>query len=116
MKKVLWNRSALVVTPKQPFLDWLHTADPTSHELTLLDLRDEPSIYLIPECETPEDVAKALHEVCEEIFTEQLGGWYTDTASWPEDCSYDVFCEWFDYQHHSMLIDLCQERLKGRAY
>ena len=27
------NRSAIVVKPKQPFLDWLHAADPTSQEL-----------------------------------------------------------------------------------
>ena len=33
------NRSAIVVTPKQPFLDWLHAADPTSLGLTLLTLR-----------------------------------------------------------------------------
>jgi len=31
------NRSAIVVKPKQPFLDWLHAADPTSHGITLLD-------------------------------------------------------------------------------
>ena len=31
------NRSAIVVKPRQPFLDWLHTADPTSHTLTLVN-------------------------------------------------------------------------------
>jgi hypothetical protein len=25
------NRSAIVVRPKQPFLDWLHAVDPSSH-------------------------------------------------------------------------------------
>jgi hypothetical protein len=29
------NRSAVIVTPAQPFLDWLHRADPTSAELSL---------------------------------------------------------------------------------
>ena len=42
------NRSAIVVKPRQPFLDWLHTADPTSHRLTLGELALEPTIYLIP--------------------------------------------------------------------
>lgn len=82
--KVLCNRPALIVIPRQPFLDWLHMADPTSHQLTLLDLAREPNIYLIPECQTPEDVAEVSHDVCEEIFAEQLDGWYRDTASWPE--------------------------------
>jgi hypothetical protein len=43
------NRSALVVRPGQPFLDWLHRVDRTSVELTLEDLRREPTIYLF-EC------------------------------------------------------------------
>ena len=35
------NRSAVVVKPKQHFLDWLRAADPTSLDLTLLDLVQE---------------------------------------------------------------------------
>ena len=108
---VTLNRSALVVKPRQLFLEWLHAADPTSRSLTLPDLAREPIIYLIPECETPEHVADALRELCDEIFTEQLAGWYTDTEAWPEDRRFDVFCHWFDFQHHSMLIDLCDEPL-----
>jgi hypothetical protein len=32
------NRSAVVVKPKQPFLEWLHRADPTSSSITLNEL------------------------------------------------------------------------------
>ena len=67
------NRSAIVVKPKEPFLDWLHAADPSSRDLTLLDLVREPTIYLIPECDTDDDVADVLHELCEEIFEERGG-------------------------------------------
>lgn len=105
------NRSAIVLKPKQPFLDWLRAADPTSREVTMLDLVREPTIYLIPECDTEKEVAEVLRELCEDIFEEQLAGWYTDTATWPRDRSYEVFCSWFDYQHHSMLVDLCDEPL-----
>ena len=70
------NRSAIVVKPKQPFLDWLHWADATGSDLTLRELVLEPTIYLIPECDTPEEVAEVLHELCEEIFVEQLAGWF----------------------------------------
>src|SRR5438132_254234 len=45
------NRSAVVVIPKQPFLDWLRRVDPTGGKLTLADLRRDPSIYLLPECD-----------------------------------------------------------------
>src|SRR5262249_27510323 len=44
------NRSAIVVRPKPPFLDWLHAADLTSVTLTLADLGREPTIYVVPEC------------------------------------------------------------------
>jgi hypothetical protein len=107
----LLNRSALVVKPRQPFLEWLHAADPTSRRLTLSDLAREPIIYLIPECETPADVEDVLYELCEKIFTEQLAGWYTDTETWPQDRSFDVFCRWFDYREYSMVMDLCDEPL-----
>lgn len=40
----------------------------------------EPSFYLIPECDTEEEVAEVLHELCEEILAEQLDDWYRDTT------------------------------------
>jgi hypothetical protein len=41
------KRSALVVKPAQPFLDWLHLVHPTSAHLTLKDLRVERTIYSV---------------------------------------------------------------------
>ena len=38
------NRSAIVLKPAQPFLDWLHRVDPTSAQLALDDLSLEPTI------------------------------------------------------------------------
>lgn len=105
------NRSAIVVTPKQPFLDWLHTTDAMSAELTLLELIWDATIYLVPECDTDEDVVEVLRDLCEEIFKEQLAGWYRDESVWPQDRSFDEFRRWFDYQHHSMMIDFCDEPL-----
>jgi len=100
------NRSAVVVKPKQPFLDWLRTADPTSGGITLGELEQDPTIYLIPECDTEGDVRKALRKLCGEIFVEELAAWWTDEKSWPQDRGFTVFCRWFEWQHHSMLIDL----------
>jgi hypothetical protein len=109
------NRSAVVVKPRQPFLDWLHGADPTSGSITLGELEEDPTIYLVPECDTEGDVRKALRKLCEEIFVEQLAAWWTDEESWPQHRSFAVFCRWFDWQHHSLLIDLCDEPLTNEA-
>jgi hypothetical protein len=105
------NRSAVVVKPRQAFLDWLHRVDPTSGNITLSELEQDPTIYLIPECDTEADVRKALRKLCGSIFVEQLAAWWTDEATWPKDRGSAVFRRWFDWQYHSMLIDLCDEPL-----
>jgi hypothetical protein len=77
------NRSAVIVRPAQPFLDWLHQVDPTSAELTLEDLRSDPSVYLLPVYDTEEQARNHLRKRCEDIFEEQLEGWYRDPSTWP---------------------------------
>jgi len=37
--------------------------------------------------------------------------WFRDEESWRQDLGFDVFCRWFDFQHHSMLVDLSDEPL-----
>ena len=60
------NRSAVVVKRKQAFLDWLHSADPTSGGITLHEVGLEPTINLIPECDTKDDVREVLEELCDD--------------------------------------------------
>jgi len=42
---------------------------------------------------------------------EQLAGWFRAEETWPRDIGFDVFWRWFDFKHHSMLVDLCDELL-----
>jgi hypothetical protein len=105
------NRSAIVVKPKQRFLDWLHAVDPTSHGITLNDVCREPHVYLIAECDTEDDLVHVLRELCEKIFEEQLDSWYRVPSSWPQNRSYEVFCQYFEFEHHSMLFDVCEDPL-----
>ena len=108
---VTTNRSAIVVMPGQPFLDWLHRVDPTSGELSLEDIRREPTVYLLPECENEEEAREYLREVCGEIFEEQLNGWHRVPAAWPVRRDFEVFVRWFEYRFHSMLVNLCDDPL-----
>jgi hypothetical protein len=105
------NRSAVIVMPAQPFLDWLHRADPTSAELKLEDLRQEPTSYLLPEYDTEEEERGYLREYCSEIFEEQLDGSYRVPTAWPVDRTFDTFIRWFECSFHSVLVDLCDEPL-----
>ena len=105
------NRSVLVVLPRQPFLEWLHRADPTSDELTLEDLRRDPSVYLLPARGMEGDREKSLKKFCKTIFEEQLDEWYRAKELWPRDRSIKAFKEWFEYRFHSMPIDLARDVL-----
>jgi hypothetical protein len=108
----LINRSAVVVKPAQPFLEWLHRVDPTSAQLTLDDLRREPTIYLIPEWETQEEALEHLREISNEIFEEQLNGWYRVPSVWPSDRGLSSLLLWFECSFHSMVVDLCDEPIE----
>ena len=105
------NRSAIVVTPKRPFLEWLHSVDPTSSHLTLHDLAQEPTIYLVSECESEEDFDDCLRELFPRIFEDQLEGWWTDQSVWPPDRTLDTFQAWFDCQLHLLVLDLSEAPL-----
>jgi hypothetical protein len=75
------NRTAIMVRPGQPFLDWLQRADPTSNELSLEDLRREATVYLLPEFENEEAAREYLGKVCGQIFEEQFDGGYRAPSS-----------------------------------
>ena len=105
------NRTAIVVKPAQPFLDWLHRADPTSEDLSLDDLQSEPTIYLLPECGSEEEARECLEELCGRIFMEELDGWYRVASSWPKRRDLDAFERWFEWSYHSEVVDLSDEDL-----
>src|SRR4051812_40771772 len=106
------NRFAVVVKLAQPFLDWLHRVDRTSAHFTLDELRLEPTIYLFPEWESEEEALQHLAEVSNEIFEKQLNGWYRVPSVWPATRDLKTFLLWFDCSFHSLIVDVCGERLR----
>ena len=109
------NRNALVVWPRTPFLEWLQSVDPTADELTLEDLTAEPTVYLIPECDSEEAAEACLGRRYDRIFREELVGWHTDQSRWPRGRTFQLFREWFDWTYHSVLLDLTDEPLEHDA-
>ena len=103
------NRTAFVVKPAKPFLDWLHRVDPTSGELTLEDLQEEPTVYLLPECESEEDTRTILEWKCGRVFGDQLDGWRRAPSTWPNQRDPDAFERWFEWSSDSMVLDLCDD-------
>jgi|SRR5450755_763584 hypothetical protein len=106
------NRSAIIVRPAQPFLDWLHRVDPTSAHLTLEDLRQEPTIYLVPECDSEDQALEYLGNSAADIFEEHLDGWYRVPEVWPTKRDLTTFRRWFEFSFHSIIVDLCDDVLE----
>lgn len=106
------NRSAVVVRPKKPFLDWVRAVDcDDAPEVTTDDMR--ATIYLVPEYEAPDGAEKLLKRAYDEIFCRQLNGWYTDESLWPKDRSWRVFKQWFDIEHIHVIEGLVAAPLEG---
>ncbi|HEY6247433.1 MAG TPA: hypothetical protein VIX17_26020 [Pyrinomonadaceae bacterium] len=99
------NRSLIIVKAKQPFLDWLHSLDPEDdHELD--DINSEPTAYLIPEYETPEEQEDIIKWCADFVFEYELWSWYTDEDMWPVGRDAAMFKEWFDVEFHSIVQDV----------
>jgi hypothetical protein len=105
------NRTALLVRPRQAFLDWLHREDPTSRHLTLHDLRQDSTVYLLPECDDDEATRECLEAFCVHVFEEELDGWIRTPSSWPPLRDFKVFEQWFEWTVHSMVVDLSADPL-----
>ena len=106
------NRSALILAPKQPFLDWLRSVDPTSSDLRLNDLRQEPTVYLIGECQSVNEFTDRVREAAPVLFEAELDGWWRDQAVWPTNRNFEVFERWFDYEMHSLVLDLGEDSIE----
>ena len=106
-----WNRMALVVVPRQRFLDWLRSVDDTNADLTLAEVSREPTVYLLPECGSDPDAADLLADACDEILEDQFNSWYQQPALWPRDRGIESFQRWFSISFHSMIVDLCDDPL-----
>jgi hypothetical protein len=106
------NRSAVVVKPKKPFLDWVNSVD-DSDGVTADDL--QKTLYLVPDYEDPEDAEKVLKKIYDDIFCNELAGWYTDEEIWPKDRSLKMFKQWFDVEHFDLVEDVGRGPIENDA-
>jgi hypothetical protein len=102
------NRAALIVRPKQPFLDWAAGLDDSG---LVPDVDGEKTVYLIPEFESDEEGLRVLKRVYAEIFERELDGWHTDPSAWPQKRDFKTFQQWFSIELHSVVGDVVDDAL-----
>lgn len=110
------NRSLLILKPKQPFLDWSRMLDDKDEDLTLEEIHHDSTAYLIPELWQDSDQHELLESYYDVLFEEQLAGWWTDEADWPEKRDLKMFLAWFEVEFHSLVFDLCEEPIRVIEY
>jgi hypothetical protein len=96
------HRSAVIVKKQQPFLDWLLRYD---KEMIIDEMVLEGDVYLLPDFETTDEMEKWMEKNFDSLFSDQLNGWYTDKAMWPQNRTFTMFKEWFSYSLHTMIWD-----------
>ena len=97
------NRSALLVTPKEPYIRW---AEQLSQEG--LSPREDPDrvVYLVPEVDNPDSAERIIKAAFKAVFEHELWAWHRDEADWPQKRDYKTFLEWFDVEINGLILDL----------
>jgi hypothetical protein len=98
------NRAAMVLEPAQGYLDWAKGCPEAMPDLTLKDLGEEGSVYLIPE--TNGEPGRWLRRNFVALFEYELNAWYTDRDFWPKDRSFRAFKKFFKVRFCSIVLDL----------
>jgi hypothetical protein len=101
------NRSAVVVKPRRPYLEWASRDDAEGlAESVLAMFHAEPTVYLLPEYEDPPSQQTVLEKFWPDLFEAMLEGWVKDETCWPKNRTLEMFCEWFEVQMISIVQDL----------
>ena len=101
----LLNRSAFIVQPKEPYIEWASGTDDEA-TATAHRMRGRVAIYLVPEDPTGREETPALRDHYAEIFESELEAWYLDEEAWPESRTLEMFLDWFEVTGESIITDL----------
>jgi hypothetical protein len=95
------NRSAIILKPLQPFLDWLAKLNP---DMDFEEDIKKNNIYLIDD--TIDDPEKWLKKKFDTFFMMELNDWHTNKKEWPQRRNYKMFKQWFRVEISEMIYDL----------
>jgi hypothetical protein len=112
----LLNRSSFTLLAKAPFAQWVASLEgkisvEQGYELlTLEQLREAGSVYLIDEVAQESDFYDFLAKHWQAMFENELSAWDEFGDYWPALSAQD-FDDWFELQMNVMSFDLSKEPL-----
>jgi hypothetical protein len=105
------NRTALVVRPRQPFIEWANTLDDKQPKLDVNRPDWEDTVYLVSETDDGQGARRAIARHYKAIFEHELYSWHTDEQAWPRKRDLRTFRAWFEVTAHSIVVDLSHDVL-----
>lgn len=108
------NRTVILVTPKQPFLEWASSFDderPLAIEENIFS-----TAYLIPNTYDELNYENWLKKNYKDIFVLELESWMTTPEAWPTKMTYKIFQEWFDVRVADAVIEMGKGPIKMEDY
>ncbi len=109
------NRCVLVIRPRQPYLDWVHSLDDEGKQVTLDDLRRDCTALLIPLVDDDDHQDEILATIFREVFEHELRAWMSDPAAWPRISDLAMFKDWFELEFCSMTMDVVGDDIETEA-
>lgn len=100
------NRTALLVTPKEPFIKWVQGIDDASAQITPEEISNTPTIYLVDDTHDGMGEERLLKKNFTDIFEEELNGWIIDPTLWPQKRDLKTFRQWFHVHFCESVLDL----------
>ena len=94
------DKNTIVIRHKKPFFDWLNKTLKDG----VLKKEIEENMYLITGSVNGEDIADWLMENFDNFFHDELNKFCTDQSLWPENRTYEMFCDWFDFGFSSIFL------------
>lgn len=92
------NRYAIIIKPRQPFLDWYSNLCPED------EVYNNTNTYLISDA--IDDIDSWIKKQYEKIFAAELEAWTTIEKKWPKKRNYEMFKEWFYIDQSTLVYDL----------
>ncbi|EPJ49366.1 MAG: hypothetical protein OFPII_01530 [Osedax symbiont Rs1] len=112
----LINRSSFTLLAKAPFAEWIASlegkiaAEDGYQKLSLAELRESGSVYLIDEVAQESDFDLLLSDGWQKMFENELSAWDQFADYWPV-INYPVFTQWFEVQTNVMTFDLSTDQI-----
>lgn len=100
------NRSAIILKPQQPFIDWYFNINP-EYELDFEKDIKETNIYLVDD--EIDDVEKWLRKKFDKFFMMELDEWCENKKKWPQKRNYKMFKLWFRVETSEIIYDLVKK-------